>query len=164
MTANQVELAVAAMLDYRQCIIVPNVSYGLPCLNYEADMVVLRDSMWADEIEIKVTASDIRADKKKKHNHNCVWFRSLYFAVPEELATHPDIPERAGIYAVNQDKYGICRAYKVRAAKLSPNARKFDPKNERRLLRLAAMRTWTLKKHLANAMNRDSRNFAEVAK
>ena len=85
MTAREVEIGVADKFNYRQNVIVPNVSWGIG-LRYEADLVVLRPSGYAVEVEIKVNASDIKADLKKRHQHDSKLFRELWFAVPEELA------------------------------------------------------------------------------
>jgi hypothetical protein len=147
MTAQDIEIAVANYLCYRANVIVPNVHWGLG-LWYEADLVVLRPSGWAIEIEIKTSRSDILADLKKRRQHDSNLFRELYFAVPECLAEDPDIPERAGILSVYTDTRGVFRVTKTRAATRNRIAKKWDSETRDKLLRLAAMRTWTLKQHL----------------
>ena len=52
LTAQDIERLVAAHFDHRANLIVPNVSWGWG-LAYEADMVVVRPSGYAMEIEIK---------------------------------------------------------------------------------------------------------------
>lgn len=147
-TAQDIEIAVAKHFDYRRNLIVPNVYWGLG-LNYEADLVVLRRSNWALEVEIKVTASDIKADSKKKFNHDSDLFRQLYFAVPVGLIENAGIPERAGIISVEQTKWGDLRCKVVRISESNPGARKWTPETRQKLYELAAMRTWTLKQHLS---------------
>ena len=149
MTAQQIEIAIARHYDYRRNVIVPNVYWGLN-LHYEADLVVLRPSGWAVEVEIKVSAADIVADTKKLRQHNSALFRQLYFAVPESLANHPAIPERAGILSVTETKYGL-RVKQIRTAKIRHDAVKWKPETRQKLMELAAMRIWSLKHHLANA-------------
>jgi hypothetical protein len=142
MNAADIELAVAHHYGWRANIIVPNVSWGWH-LRYEADLVILRPSGWASEIEIKVSASDIRADLSKHHQHDSTRFRDLWLAVPVELASNPDIPAEAGILAVGPDGVRV-----VRCAKLKPGRRKVTDKEKLRLLELAHMRVWGLKAHL----------------
>jgi len=101
MTAQDVEIAVAKHFNYRTNVIVPNVYWGLG-LRYEADLVVLRPSNWAIEVEIKVSASDIKADLRKAHQHDSRLFKELYFAVPEELKNNPFIPDHAGILSASK--------------------------------------------------------------
>ena len=154
MTANDIELAVSRNYGIRQNIIVPNVSWGIHCLQYEADLVVLRPSGWGIEIEIKVSGSDIKADLKKRHTHDCNLFKELWFAVPEELAGHSDIPERAGIISV---KVCVANSYqpnghsatRIRPATTNKEAIKWSDRNRQALCRLATMRVWSLKATIA---------------
>lgn len=148
MTANEVEIAVARHFGYRQNVVVPNVSWGLG-ISYEADLVVLRASGFCFEVEIKVTRSDIRADLRKRHKHDGLWFRQLWFAVPRDLADDPNIPQRAGVLAVES----LTRVIVVRVAALNAAARKMPDAVQRKLLHLASMRTWTLKEALLSAQN-----------
>lgn len=146
-TALDIELAVAKHLDYRRNLIVPNVHWGL-WLPYEADLVVLRPSNWAIEVEIKVSAADIRADLNKRYQHNARIFRELYFAVPDALKDNPHIPERAGILSVGEWN-GRLRVKKHRSAERRKDAVKFSAEYRQKLYDLAAMRTWALKQQIA---------------
>jgi len=152
MNASHIELAVAEHFGWLQNLIIPNIYRGLG-LNYEADMVILRPSGYAVEVEIKVTKSDIKADRKKKHKHDSCLFRQLWFAVPKELVDCFDIPLRAGVLAVTNEHYGTrdyLRCYTHRAAKLNKSATKFTDMQRSELQRLGCMRIWTLKKKLLN--------------
>lgn len=152
-TTQQIELAVAKHFGYRQNLIVPNVYWGLG-LNYEADLVVLRPSDWAIEVEIKITASDIKADLSKRRQHDSNLFRELYFAVPESLSSNASIPEHAGILSVGWREGRGWQLKKVRDAQRRKTARKWEPKTRQKLCELAAMRIWSLKEHLSNARER----------
>lgn len=69
-TERHVATAVAHWFDYRANIVLPNYSNGLTRAGYEADLVVVRPSGWADEVEIKVSLADYRAEfrsKPKRH-------------------------------------------------------------------------------------------------
>lgn len=148
-TAQDVELAVANFFGIRTCVMVPNVSWGLfRDHNHEADMVMLRPSGWADEIEIKVSASDIKADLRKHRGAgHCrpELIRFLWFAVPEALATCEYIPAYAGILAMFETGKTI---RVIRPAAINPGSRKLTNAEQFKLLRLGCMRVWTLKKHL----------------
>ncbi len=146
-TAQMIELAVARHYGYRHSLIVPNVSWGWG-IAYEADLVILRSSGWAWEIEIKVSPYDITRDRSKRHTHACRLFQQMYFAVPEALAGHPDIPEYAGILSVN-DKLMVTLA---RVAKRNPGAVKIDASKRTKLAELGAMRVWSLKDTLMRKM------------
>ena len=148
-TSDEIEIAVAHYFDYRANIVVPNVSWGLG-LSYEADVVVLRPSGFAVEVEIKVTASDIRADLRKRWDaHRSPLFRQLWFAVPAELQDCDAIRPEAGILAVSRT-HSTPRPYAVtvvRPAEIRKDARKWSPKQRDKLLCLAAMRIFDLKLH-----------------
>ena len=152
LTAQDIEISVAQHFNPRQNVIVPNVHWGLG-LPYEADLVVLRPSGYAIEVEIKTTASDIRADLKKKHQHDSNLFRELWFAVPQELVATPEIPGRAGVLGItpfdtgaHNDKW-FCQVH--HAAKMNRAVRPWEPRQVKKLLELGVMRIWTLKQHLA---------------
>lgn len=140
MTSQHIELAVAFHFGYRRNIIVPNIWWGMN-LRYEADVVVLRPSDYGIEIEIKVSSADIKADLKKRYQHDSNLFKELWFAVPSDLAKHPDIPGRAGILGVDDKK----RVTVVRKPVRNMLAKKWTAEQRLKLLHLASMRTWSLK-------------------
>ncbi len=149
MITKQMELALVKHFNFRMNTIVPNVSWGWG-LPYEADLVVLRPSGWADEIEIKTTKADIKADGCKKWSQH--WdkhFLRLWFAVPIELSECEFIPEHAGIYSVDRLGTKWPKVITVRSAKRNPVARKVTDKERQKLLELGCMRIWDLKKHLS---------------
>lgn len=156
MTAVEIEVAVANSFGIRHNLVVPNVSWGLFNDNHEADLVVLHDSGYADEIEIKVTASDIARDLvKRSHAHKergCRHIRRLFFAVPVWLADDPNIPATAGILTVSP---GSRRVVTVRAPAINRNAVRFDDGMRYKLARLGCLRIWTFKQ-------REKRRIAEV--
>jgi hypothetical protein len=142
-TTPEIELAVANFLNIRVNIIVPNIHWGL--LPYETDLFVLSKTGYATEIEIKVSASDLKADKLKKHTHSSPLIRKLYFAMPESLEKHIEhVPAKAGIFLV--DYYG--RVKEIRKPKINTAARKLTDKEIHQVLRLGNMRTWGLRKKL----------------
>ena len=156
-TAQQVEIAVTQHFNPRRYVIVPNVSFGL--FNYhEADMVILAPSSWGIEVEIKVTASDIKADLKKWHRHKEEIIRDVWFAVPEELSEDPNIPEYAGIISVKKWKTrsGKQRYFceRKRLPVRNKDSRKFTENERKKLLRLGCLRIVGLKEKLDEKSNK----------
>jgi hypothetical protein len=153
--ATDIEIVVARHFHWRQNLIVPNVSWGIWDLGYEADMVVLRPSGYALEVEIKVTKSDIKADLSKRHTHNSKLFRELWFAVPAKLAGDPNIPKRAGILAIHERYHGDgWTAIPERMPQRNKEAVQWDQERRDKLLHLGCMRIWSLKEHLATLRQR----------
>lgn len=141
-----IEIAVVRHFNPRMNVIVPNVYWGLG-FNYELDLLILRESGFCVEVEIKTSLSDVKADLKKSSSaHNSNKIRQLYFAIPEYLYEKAKdfIPERAGILTINKDLLTTLR----RAAKLNKTARRLTPAEISKLYELGIMRIWTLKTHL----------------
>jgi hypothetical protein len=169
LTAQDIEIAVARHFDSRVNLIVPNVHWGWD-LRHEADMIVLRPSGYCDEVEIKTTRADIRADLKKRYSH---WesrrIARVWFAVPYQLAQCPEIPAAAGILSVMRgrqeyvddkwvwipwrpgDSSWTDSVTVVRPARLRPKAERQTVTDAQRvkLAELGAMRIWDLKATLA---------------
>lgn len=157
-TALDIEVAVADYFGVRANVIVPNVSWGFFSDGHEADVVVLRASGWAEEVEIKVSAADIRRDLRKSAGRGRgpgharpATMSKLWFAVPEALARDPNIPADAGVLAYAGDG----RVVLVRGSKKTPGSRKLTDAEQLRLLRLLGFRVWSLKQ----ARDRDLRNI-----
>jgi len=154
MNALDVELAVVALLNYRIYTIVPNVSWGLG-LRHECDILALDEKGRFTEIEIKVTASDLKADFKKDHNHNSKFISRLYYAMPIEICEkyHEIIPKHCGIIAIKQidiygdGKYIMNQAQYYRMAKHDKTKQMPDEKTIKKFMQLGCMRIWSLKNH-----------------
>jgi len=178
LTAQDIEIAVAKYFNYRTNLIVPNVWWGWQ-LQHEADLIVLRPSGYCDEVEIKVTVADIRADAKKPIGH---WddnrIARVWFAVPHILENSPDIPAAAGILSVMRgtqrpdtegrwvwspwregdttwhDYVTVKRAARLRTKE---SRTVLSAQQRLKLAELGAMRIWDLKASLA-ARSRKSNN------
>jgi len=149
MHAGDIELALAYRYKWRQNLIVPNVYYGLG-FRYELDLMIVTPAGWATEIEIKVSLSDLKADKKKKHNHFSNRIKYLYFAVPEKLRDQALelIPERAGLFIVRPDLQpnNFRKTEIIKTPFTNKSARKITNAERIKLNELATMRIWSLKK------------------
>jgi hypothetical protein len=137
------EIRLAEYFDFRANLIVPNVSWGL--INHECDLLILSKAGYASEIEIKISRSDLLADKKKKHGHCSNKIKFLWFAIPEnidiEFALH-NIPDRAGLIIVPEERKPIIKKNPV----LNKLAKQFSVDDKFQLARLGAMRIWGLKR------------------
>ncbi len=150
-----IEIAVANHFNPRQNLIVPNLFWGM--FHYELDLCVLSKAGYATEVEIKSCRADLIKDKEKLHGHRNEMIKYLYFALPYHLLKDIEhVPERAGIFIVEYqeatDTYGYSRdafysCTRLREAKQNCN-RAWTEIERANLLRLAAMRTWTLKRQL----------------
>lgn len=153
-TAKQIEINLANYFNYRQNLIVPNISWGL--LDYEADLLVMSKNGCITEVEIKVSKQDLIRDAEKRHSHNSNLVKYLYFAIPDKLLPFIDyIPKKAGILVLskNNDHYfeEFCwylTVKKIRDAEVNRNLVKLTDTNRYQFARLGAMRIWKLKKEI----------------
>lgn len=155
------EISIANFFNPRLNTIVPNLFWGM--FDYELDLCVLSKAGYATEVEIKSCRPDLIKDKEKVHGHHNEMIKYLYFALPYHLLKDIEhVPERAGIliiewqeawetYSYKRDAWYSCT--KLREPKMNYN-RKWTDSERANLLRLAAMRTWTLKKQLQKARNK----------
>lgn len=146
LNASDVEIQVARLFNYRANLIVPNVYWGLN-LRHECDLLIVTPARYATEVEIKVTASDVRADKKKRHDHDSVKIRRFFFAVPDYLADCPDLPEDAGLIKVDSQGH-FRQARIVRRPRFNKAARPLTEAEYNKLAQLGCMRIWDLKEHI----------------
>jgi len=150
-TTLEMEVALMHYLNVRVNLIVPNLSWGL--INYEADIVSLTKSGYATEIEIKISKSDLKADFKKRIQHNSNYFKYFYYAVPLDMKDFAldIIPERAGLFVVRRrDDERVLKVIKVRDAKENPMHKKWSDKDRMKLAELGCMRILGLKRKLIN--------------
>lgn len=156
MNSSDIEIAAARHFNYRLNIIVPNVSWGMG-LQYEADLVVLRPSDYAIEIEIKTSKADVERDLHKRHRHDSRLFRELWFAVPEYLSRDSNIPDAAGILAIEDLEHGF-KPVKIRPPKPNKAALRWTSNQKNKLLHLGMMRIWGLKENLSAQKQRRKKN------
>lgn len=144
--AGHVECAVAKLIGWRTHTIVPNVSWGLG-LNHECDMLILDSQERFTEVEIKVSASDLKADFRKDHGHKSKIISRLVYAMPVRLYDKLGdiIPKSAGIITVEWDQYHFV-AYWRRNVRHYKTGRP-DQKQIKKFMALGCMRIWTLKNH-----------------
>ena len=150
LSAVDIEIAVAAYMNIRPYLVVPNISWGL--FLHECDLLVLTPSGYAWEVEIKISKADLIRDKKKRHGHFNKKIKALYFAIPGYLLLHKEhIPERAGILLINENKK--CSLF--RRPKFKKPYYRFSQKERYKVARLGAMRIWGLKRKIIALNHKD---------
>ena len=149
------EICLSEYFNARINTIVPNISWGMGM--HEVDLLVLTPAGYAYEIEIKISKVDLLADLKKRHGHRSTKISKLYFAIPDYLQCSADrIPKHAGILIISEvEKYSWLKDnaetfLKVECVRDPQNKGryKFTEKERINMLRLGAMRIWTLKKKI----------------
>jgi len=159
MNSNEIEIAVARKFNTRVNLIVPNVFWGLG-FNYELDLMIVTPLRYAYEVEIKISISDLKAEKfKRLTTHHDPRIKRFYFAIPEDLREKalPLIDKDVGILTVYRDSHDdlVCDVW--RKPKANPNAKKVNDAEIDNLYKLCAMRVWNLKekemKRLRKAQN-----------
>lgn len=145
----EMEIAVSQFLNYRQNLIVPNVSWSF--FQHELDLCVLSPAGYCTEIEIKVDKYDLIKDKEKSHGHRDSKIKYLYFAIPDYLIPEiGHIPKRAGIikvYRTTKTNSGFACMI-IRGPEENTTKYKFSEKERVELMRLLCMRVWKLKEKL----------------
>lgn len=148
--AGHIELAVVSLLNYRVYTIVPNISFGL-LGRHEADLLAYSNGKFT-EIEIKISASDLKADFKKPHGHHHKYITRLVYAMPLKLCEkYADlIPSQHGIISVTWNDYrGMYEAAWFRQCKHRPIDGVYIPHHFiTDFMRLGCMRIWSLKTKL----------------
>lgn len=148
MNTSEVELAVARFFNPRVNIIVPNISWGLWSASYEMDLLIVSPERYCTEVEIKVSESDIKAEKNKHHCHRNEHIRRFFYAVPDYLSNCEYLPIDCGLISINS-KYNGTRAEKecqiLRPPRINKNAEKLTDTEINKLLHLGCMRIWSLK-------------------
>jgi len=163
---GDIELAIAHHYGWRNNIIVPNVYYGLG-FSYEVDLLVVRKSGWAYEIEIKTNRADLIADLRKRHKHRNHRIKLLYFAVP--IALRADalelIPAKAGLFVVDRSRSWVRQAQIEKTPEVNRSARKLTTEEIQTLWRLSSLRIWSLKEAnyvLRRKLDRLKQNVSEA--
>lgn len=149
-TAQDIEVAVSGYFGRQKKAVIPNVSYGLG-LHHEADLLAVNRRRILEEIEIKVTLSDIRAEANKSHGHRHPLIAALWFAIPDFLVESGTalIPEHAGILSYNTNPTAWVRIRTIRVAKRNRQTPPLSDAKYVKLLELGCLRIWSLKAHLA---------------
>ena len=130
--------------------VIPRSRWGIKEINHECDMLALSKSGVLHEIEIKISKSDLLADKRKRHSHESDIIKRLWFAVPSEIVEFAkiNIPENAGLIScgmTSSKKYFASRV--IRRPKFR-GKEKPDQSVIKHMYELMAMRYWSEKSRI----------------
>lgn len=138
-TTADIECGLANYFRPRVNMLIPNVSWGFGI--HECDVLVITKSGYLYEVEIKISASDLKRDADKPHKHESKKIKNLYFAIPYYLLSLIDyIPARAGVLSFSKRPMPLL----IREP-ISQPVHKITDKELLTLYRLAALRVWDLK-------------------
>jgi len=151
LTTPEMEQILAEYFDYRQKLIVPRVSWGFNI--HELDLAIVTESKYLWEVEIKVSAQDLKKDKSKRHGHYDSRHRvkRLYFAVPAPLAglCLEVAPERAGVLSIAPER--VCDVSILRKPKDDKQAEPLTDEQVAKISRLGTLRVWSMQQKLHEA-------------
>jgi hypothetical protein len=128
---------------------------------HECDLLIIRKSGYAVEVEIKVSRWDLRKDLKKKHGHQSGRIREFYYAVPEKLYEYAVeiVPQDAGIIEVSGlGETDLRYAFIRRRPKIRTQSRKLSNDEISQAARLGCMRIWALKAKLIRQIYAANKN------
>lgn len=160
MNTVDVELALMRKLNFRQNIIVHNVTDLSGLVRFETDMISLTKNGYATGFEIKVSRSDLLADFKKAHHLNMDEFfgfeyyyepfKYFNYAVPSDLKelALDVIPKWCGLYVVYEYSQGDGYYCLVERKPKKLFNRKWSDEQMIKLAHLGAMRIYNLKKRV----------------
>lgn len=137
------------VFDFTRYASVPNVAWSL-LSHGEADLVCLSKSRVFHEVEIKVTKSDLRADRKKFRAHENAIIAYTWFAVPPFLEAFAleQLEERYGLIVVkpwpepNTDRH-FTHIVRRPTKYTGPGARKPTEREIERFYRAGIIRMWS---------------------
>jgi hypothetical protein len=154
---EEIEIAIARYFQYRRCIIVPNISWGLGI--HECDVLIIRNSGYAIEVEIKRSKSDLLNDFKKVHNHQSNKIKEFYYAIPKEYYEEwkDIIPSHAGILVYHRNTGDNIAIWQKKNAVKNKGCRKLSEEEIFKAAKLGCMRIWNLKQRLYNTKGKGGR-------
>lgn len=140
-TETEIAMVIASWFGIRKYVSVPNISWGF-FFDRECDLIVINQTGYAYEVEIKTSKSDLIKDKEKQHYHSSARLQKLWFAIPEKLEYCIDlIPEQAGIFLVMRTGW----ARQIRQPIKNKTARKLTDIEQFQIARLGTIRMWNEK-------------------
>lgn len=173
MTTKELEYAINKHYFNSAKIITTKLTRNSGVVSHECDVVVVTNSYYLIEFELKISKSDLKKDFQKKHSHECDNIKKTFYVIPEKLEDCIElIPERFGIIIVNKkiqiDKNGKIPLEKtyyplriIREAQTNKKAKKITNDNFIKICTLASMRYWTTKE---NELKRDKLIIWQKAK
>lgn len=162
----EIELAIMREFNFRQNLIVPNITNQMQIVPFETDVLVLTKSGYAHGFEIKVSKSDLKADFKKPQHTKINEmrngktgmqrfygkFKHFNYAVPEQLKdlALELIPDFCGLWVYRKSQYPIQPKFYCAREPKKLFDYKWSEKQRYEIARLGSMRIYALKKALCH--------------
>lgn len=156
---EKIEVALYNHFRFLQNDVITNIF--IDSFRHECDLIVIRHkSLYALEVEIKMSVSDLKAERKKKRYIRCgvnyyhdsnvgmsQMFKEKWFAMPEKMKQKglALIPNYSGLLTINE--HGAVKI--VRKAK-KLNSKPLTQGQRTDLLRLGVMKCYKLKQRIIN--------------
>ena len=159
LTTAEMELCLVypkkGVFPFTRYMVLPRARWGMPKINHECDMLALSKNNVLSEVEIKISKSDLIADKRKRHMHKSDVISRLFYAVPEHLVEFAltFIPEYAGLIKCHNGYSTILKR---------PKYKKSDKLNEadiKHMYELLQMRYWSEKTREHNRIQKKTKKL-----
>lgn len=150
-TLEEIEVALSWHFDVQKCICMPQLTMFF---EHEIDFLAVRKTGYAVEVEIKRSVADMKAEDKKKHNHESNKIVELYYCFPKDILEQciPLVPDHAGILYVYKTSRWVVRV--ERSPLRNKDARKLTDKEINKILRYSNYRIWNFKKKIVKLKNK----------
>lgn len=154
MTEGEIAVAMAKYYGLRSLLLVQN-SHGITYM--ESDLLHVTSSLYLEEIEIKVSVSDFRAEfvnppSSKAYKHQQMHLsgskvRRYYIAMPQEVYDKviDIIPDYAGVFIIRHYSDGSSSARKHKTAKDFKHVNQIGMKEMASIATMACSRLWGYK-------------------
>jgi hypothetical protein len=147
-STEEIESLIANHFGIRTNLVIPNVSWGFGI--HECDLLIVSKAGYCTEVEIKVSAADLKKDLSKGHKHKSNKIKYLYFAIPSYLIKYVEfIPDNAGIFIITSKHRVFCIAKPVQ----NNSCRAITLQEQYEVARLGALRIWGLKNKCIDRKN-----------
>ena len=115
MNENKIQRRLRSKYHQTSKIIIENIYFFR--YDWESDMFIVKNNGYIYEIEIKISVSDFKSDRKKIDKHNRLKSKSgfipnkFFYCTPKGLLKISDIPEYAGLIEIGEmGEYNIKEA------------------------------------------------------
>ena len=146
-TVEEIEVALARLFDIQKHLCLPTTTMFF---EHEIDFLAVRQSGYAVEVEIKRSVFDMKAEKKKTHNHESNKIVEVYYCFPKDIIDQCFllVPKEAGVLQVKSNGVGGWKVTCIRSPVRNKNARKLTEKEINKILRYSNYRVWGFKRKI----------------
>lgn len=147
-TLEEIEVALSRFFDIKKSLCLPTTTMFF---EHEIDFLAVRESGYAVEVEIKRSVADMKAEDKKRHNHESDKIVELYFCFSKDILDQCLllVPKEAGVLEVIKSNcVGGWKVVCIRSPVRNKNARKLTEQEINKILRYSNYRVWSFKKKI----------------